>query len=111
MKRTSAVVQEEINKLTRELEQLKQKEASIRALPLTQRLAVVMHDHQCTWNHTDGCGWHYEVVNNVHDFRGSAHKPWLEVAERVVKRLEGILGSELAGDDNIIELVEAVILK
>lgn len=52
-------------------------------------LAEQAHDLLCGWNHTDGCGWHYEIDRDktgpVHNWRSHSHASWLE---RVKKWLE-----------------------
>ena len=53
-----------------------------------QKVAVMLHDMFCTWNHTDGCAWHYEVNgNNIHNWSGNAHTDWYEKAQTVLKTM------------------------
>lgn len=44
----------------------------------TQRAAIYLHERECHWNHTDGCGWYYEVNKGIHDWAGSTHLDYLE---------------------------------
>ena len=46
------------------------------------RSAIEMHEAMCTHNHTDGCGWFYEVSNGVHDW-GGEHARWLGKAAKI----------------------------
>lgn len=50
-----------------------------------QNLAIALHDLLCTWNHTNGCGWFYEVKGDVHDFSRSsgAHGVYLAKARKL----------------------------
>lgn len=57
----------------------KEKEDS---LTIVHRLAIVMHDKNCSWNHTDGCGWFYEYSKGEHKWDGHAHKEWLSKARK-----------------------------
>ena len=56
-----------------------------RELTDSQKLAIVMHDALCTHNHTDGCGWHYEIKDGVITTWGpnSTHGHWHEKARRM----------------------------
>ena len=43
-------------------------------------LAFDLHDRFCHFNHTDGCGWHYEKE----DWQGNAHQYWLDRAKLIL---------------------------
>lgn len=60
---------EERQKIDRELKALEVPES-------IQELAVVLHDAYCRYNHTDGCGWFYEIRNGKTDWTGWAHDRW-----------------------------------
>jgi len=49
-----------------------------------QKIAVMLHKMFCTDNHNDGCGWFYEVSNNIHDWKGFEHSSWYEKAKEVL---------------------------
>ena len=51
-------------------------------------LAIVLHNSLCTSNHTDMCGWHYEIKNRRHDWSDGTHKDYLEYAKRLIKNCE-----------------------
>ena len=50
-----------------------------------QKLAIHLHEALCHHNHTDGCGWHYEIdKNKVHSWaKGSTHEGWLSRARKI----------------------------
>lgn len=73
---------------------LAEKEAFEKKTP-DQRLAIALHDALCRWNHTDGCGWFYEVYKDVDDWTGHAHARWLENANKVRGLLPGMDGETI----------------
>jgi len=50
-------------------------------------LAIMLHDEFCTYNHTDGCSWHYEIKCGVHDWSGHTHLNWLKRTESVAEKI------------------------
>lgn len=48
-------------------------------------LACTLHSKNCSSNHTDGCGWYYEMHRGVHDWTGHAHQRYLEQARDILK--------------------------
>lgn len=46
-----------------------------------QQIAIMLHEKLCHWNHIDGCGWHYEVKKDGHDWNGYAHADYLKKAK------------------------------
>ena len=44
-----------------EVLQLEKQIASLEVTTCAQDLAIKLHDLTCTHNHTDGCGWEYEI--------------------------------------------------
>lgn len=49
-------------------------------------LVIRAHDLLCCWNHTDGCGWGYEVIRETgkHNWQGWAHARWLRHFEELL---------------------------
>lgn len=47
-------------------------------------LVVRAHDALCGWNHTDGCGWNYEVRDGIHAWESTSHTRWLDKYEKLV---------------------------
>lgn len=83
-------IDQDIEKLTRELERLRENRALLdqmeRRLSNEQKLAIAMHDTLCMHNHTDGCGWFYEVDGSgIHTTwaPSSAHGQWYGKAVRL----------------------------
>ncbi len=52
-------------------------------------LAEALHKATCTWNHTDGCGWYYEVADSypVPTWEGWAHAEYFKKAVALEERL------------------------
>jgi hypothetical protein len=50
------------------------------------QLARQLHGMLCTWNHTDGCGWFYEMKNSQDDWTGHAHDQYLTKARVLTNR-------------------------
>lgn len=59
------------------------KKAAERLEPLKE-LAILAHDVLCSWNHTDGCGWGYEVDGKDHNWSAHAHYRYLERVDELV---------------------------
>jgi hypothetical protein len=55
----------------------------------SQLLAIFLHDTQCGYNHTDGCGWYYEYsgIYKNRTWESSEHKSWLHKANIIIKKL------------------------
>jgi hypothetical protein len=72
----------EIEETEKRLKALKKQKEDFETAPVKE-LAIALHKKMCRYNHTDGCGWEYEVRNNVHDWTGSSHRTWLDQAIRI----------------------------
>ena len=70
------------------------------------KLAILLHDHLCHWNHTDGCDWHYDIHKGVHKWSGHAHQMYLTKARNIVRRCEAE-GFDIAR----VELLAKIILE
>lgn len=77
--REAEKVAREVRDMREQLEQQRRMEEVDHLKPL----AIRAHDILCRWNHTDGCGWHYEIKGNCHHWTGtySAHARWLKAVE------------------------------
>lgn len=51
------------------------------------QLAIALHDKMCRWNHTDGCGWMYQIHKGVHDWNAHEHSAWLNKATVIMARV------------------------
>ncbi len=67
----------------RQIAELEAEQAAFQAMTPNQQLAITLHDVLCNWNHTDGCGWFYEVHKGVDDWHGHAHASWLQRATKI----------------------------
>lgn len=67
----------EMAKLEKELETAKLESPD-------HQLAKELHGMLCTWNHTDGCGWYYEMKNKQDDWTGHAHGEYLKRAQKLI---------------------------
>jgi hypothetical protein len=50
---------DKIDKLRAELAKAEAERDKFEMLREDKRLATIIHEDQCHWNHTDGCGWFY----------------------------------------------------
>jgi len=81
-------LEKEIEETTRKLVELQTELDSKKAEEPVKLLAMEMHEHNCTRNHTDGCGWHYEITKGVHDWTGNSHSNWLAKAQKTLQLAE-----------------------
>jgi len=78
-------LQQEINEKQKELEKLKKEFQDLKSLGPEYMLAFSLHAKLCHYNHTDGCGWYYEIHDGVHDWTGGSHLSYLEKARKLLK--------------------------
>lgn len=89
--------------LQRELEELEIEENRLLSLSDDARLAEELHAMQCNWNHTDGCGWFYEIHKGLVDWTGHAHAKWLSKARSVMKELPELSVDEILRVASVIK--------
>ena len=77
--------QERIRQVREELADLEQQLEILQRENPDQQLARELHQVCCNANHTDGCGWFYEVHKGVDDWSGNIHFEWLKQARAVMK--------------------------
>lgn len=77
-------IEEKIKKHKQELKDLEQQLVEAKLESPDHRLAKELHNLLCTWNHTDGCGWFYEVKNKQDDWTGHAHGVYLKKAQMLI---------------------------
>lgn len=80
--------EQEIAKREKEIQALREQLDTLKAEPLDTQLARELHDMLCTWNHTDGCGWFYEMKNKQDDWGGNTHGEYLNRARRLMMRCD-----------------------
>ena len=83
----STDIDKKILELEEEITRLKQEKAKIEKTPDNKRLAFMLHAKKCRWDHTEGCGWFYEINKGVHDWEGYAHKRYLEEANKILSKI------------------------
>lgn len=79
-------INEQIRKAEADLRRLQAKRDYLRSLQPSQTLAIALHGGLCHENHTDGCGWLYEVHNEAHDWDGRIHTRFLVQACRLLEK-------------------------
>lgn len=104
--KTVAEFDREIARLQEKREQAVRVEAIFKALPMNQRVAIVLHSNLCHADHTEGCGWHYEINNGYHNFDGSSHRHWLTRADSTLRNLR--LAAPGLNEDDTLAVIEAV---
>jgi len=62
-----------------------------------KELAILLHKLKCNSNHTDQCGWHYEIRSNGnHDWNCYTHEQYLKKANTFLQHF---------GEDDISEKI------
>lgn len=64
--------------------QLAEEESKLAKLTPEQRVAEQLHGMLCTWNHTDGCGWFWEVSDGRPNWDGNDHGTYLKQARKLI---------------------------
>ena len=80
--------------LEEELSALDGIEQMLSSLSPAQRMAIALHSSWCNYNHTDGCSWMYELDTGKHLWSGSAHRRWLNKAQRILAEFPGMTSDE-----------------
>jgi len=65
--------------LEEELAKAKAVQDKFEALTEAQKLATLLHEKFCNWNHTDGCGWFYSEKWDEY-----SRKRYLEKADNIL---------------------------
>jgi hypothetical protein len=65
------------------VEKYENSERDKRLEPLKE-LTIHAHDVLCRWDHSDGCGWYYEIHRGKHNWTGWSHARWLKHIESIV---------------------------
>ena len=85
---TIASVEKRIAETKQELTELEHQLKTYQAEPREQQLARELHDLACNANHTDGCGWYYEIHKGIDDWSRSEHREWLKRAQCLIQCCE-----------------------
>ena len=94
-------LQQQIDDLTKQLEKLKniQMYGTAEGLSNEQNLAIMLHKRYCKWNHTDGCGWYYEIIEGRHKWEASEHAKWLRKAQAILSIISFDAATQLLSTD------------
>lgn len=85
-RRNPTKVAAEIASARAQLETLEAEWKALNSLTPLERLATMLHDSTCTWNHTDGCGWWYESWNGATPAGNSTRSGYLLKASILVNK-------------------------
>ena len=77
-----------IETLEADLQKLRNEREAMINMPANRRLAIDLHARLCTWNHTDGCGWFYEIKDGIHDWGRASHKGYLNSANAIIGQMK-----------------------
>lgn len=78
-------------------EKIKELEERDKSLGSTRLGATEFHALMCSWNHTDGCSWHYEKDEDF-DREGATRRSWLNKYQTAKSAVEEIVG-DLTDED------------
>lgn len=81
--------------LERKLAELDDAEQTLASMTPDQILAQTLHESWCRFNHTDGCGWMYEMDKSGDNWGGSAHTQWLNKARKIIAKFPGLTTQEV----------------
>lgn len=70
-----------LEELKQQVKDQEKKIAEFKSMSNDKKLAEILHEKQCHWNHTDGCGWFYESWSNI----GASRQPYLDKARAILK--------------------------
>lgn len=77
-----ANLDKQIEHLQGQIESLQAQKKHLEETDPRKRFAIWYHGKFCRHNHTDGCGWEYEVSKGIHDWKGSTHQHWLADSQK-----------------------------
>lgn len=91
-----------IAELQKQINALKLEDAALKAMMGPEhKIAVQLHDTLCHHNHSDGCGWFYEVSDGIHNWYGSTHERYLTKA----RVLHNFCNTRHITADTVVELL------
>jgi hypothetical protein len=83
-KLTLFAIEEQIKKHEQGLKDLQAQLVEAKLESPDHQLAKELHGMLCNQNHTDGCGWYYEVHSKIDDWTGSNHTEYLKKAQKMI---------------------------
>jgi len=75
---------EKIKELRAKADELEKLDKENSKLPEEYRLANIIHSKQCRWNHSDGCGWHYESWDKI----GNSRQRYIDKAKVILVEVD-----------------------
>lgn len=78
-------IDEEIRETEKKLNVLKDEKLGLEMSDPACELAIFLHDMTCRYDHTEGCGWFYEIKNGKHDWSRYAHQQELRRARKLLE--------------------------
>ena len=81
-------MQTQITDLQSQINALEEQKKELANMHPHAQLAIELHERFCTWNHTDGCCWHYEITKGKHNWNSIAHLRYLKKAEKLAAYAE-----------------------
>jgi len=79
-------IDKEIIHLKTEIKRLEKEQEQLSNMGPEEELAVLLHSKFCRHNHTDGCGWFYEIDDGIHNWERNAHREYLEKARSLFQK-------------------------
>lgn len=100
---TIRAIEDRRAELQAEMERLDKQQRELEAMRPEAKFAIALHSCLCRWNHTDGCGWHYEIRDGVHDWNAHAHSTYLAKAIRLKQHVEGRMT-----EDEVLDFIKLI---
>ena len=77
---------DKIKELRAEADKLEQQQKKHDRLPEACKLAELIHENKCRWNHTDGCSWFYGDWDS--ETLGYAREEYLKKARTILTEVD-----------------------
>lgn len=77
-------IDNKIAELNEELRQLHEQKCQLAEMNVNEQLAIELHSILCHSNHTDGCDWHYEISDGIHEWERASHARYLVKANKLI---------------------------
>lgn len=87
-----ANIEQEIARLQQEKLKIEESLQKFENLPREYKLAIKLHERFCTWNHTDGCSWHYYVNEEgvPRNWNGATEQRYLNKAKELINKIDAV---------------------
>ena len=71
---------DKIAQLKAEIEKLQAEQDAFDRQTPEEKLAITLHELLCHANHTDGCGWFYDIKDGIHNWNSDGHARYMHKA-------------------------------